>query len=216
MYDNVLKCKILYVSGLTGPPSGTEQLYKTMVQPFCNPQYVELSQVSKCMSTGVGTCTVTGTACGFQCVHRENLDLRAVPVTAHISIFIFIYWRTFNSSAYWGWQKSWTIVLYNLRPLTMEQLSPKHVGFCVLKPYRICNEVYLQYDQTDAPVSLIIYSCKTLYMFRTIFPSIIRSSKLHIWQQLFDICLLPYVQFWAPWWLTERPSETCRAFYKNK
>jgi hypothetical protein len=31
--------------------------------------------------------------------------------------------------------------------------------------------------------SQIIYSCKTLYMFRTVFPSIIRSSKLHIQQR---------------------------------
>ena len=31
-------------------------------------------------------------------------------------------------------------------------------------------------------LSQIIYSCKTLYMFRTIFPSIIRSSKLRIQQ----------------------------------
>ena len=36
----------------------------------------------------------------------------------------------------------------------------------------------------------IIYSCKTLYMFRTVFRSIFRSSKLHIRQQA-------YVQFWA-------------------
>ena len=32
-------------------------------------------------------------------------------------------------------------------------------------------------------LSQIIYSCKTLYMFRTVFPSIIRSSKLRIQQQ---------------------------------
>jgi len=38
-------------------------------------------------------------------------------------------------------------------------------------------------------------------MFRTVFPSIIRSSKLHIEQQayvkqlVFDICLLLYMQF---------------------
>jgi len=35
-------------------------------------------------------------------------------------------------------------------------------------------------------------------MFRTVFPSIIRSSRL------------------SSWWWTERPSKTCRAFYKNK
>jgi len=53
----------------------------------------------------------------------------------------------------------------------------------------------------------------TLYMFRTVFPSIIRSSRLYIQQQpyvkqillsastqpyLFDICLLLYVQSWTP------------------
>jgi hypothetical protein len=32
-------------------------------------------------------------------------------------------------------------------------------------------------------LSQIIYSCKTLYMFRTVFPSIIRSSKLRILQR---------------------------------
>jgi hypothetical protein len=31
-------------------------------------------------------------------------------------------------------------------------------------------------------LSQIIYSCKTLYMFRTVFPSIIRSLKLRIQQ----------------------------------
>ena len=44
---------------------------------------------------------------------------------------------------------------------------------------------FLYYNQQDAPVSQIIYSCKTLYMFRTVFPSIIRSSKLHIRQQAY-------------------------------
>jgi hypothetical protein len=33
-------------------------------------------------------------------------------------------------------------------------------------------------------LSQIIYSCKTLYMFRTVFLSIVRSSKLRIWQQV--------------------------------
>ena len=50
------------------------------------------------------------------------------------------------------------------------------------------RNIFIQNTQQDAPVSQIIYSCKTLYMFRTVFPSIIRSSKLHIRQQA-------YVQF---------------------
>jgi len=88
-------------------------------------------------------------------------------------------------------------------------------------------------------LSQIIYSCKTLYMFRTVFPSIIRSSKLHIQQRYMSnsccylllsgmsspiaagssSCLTYTVVVYAvlsSWWWTERPSETCRAFYKNK
>jgi len=37
--------ELLYVSGLTGPPSGSAQLYKTIVTPYCHLQYVELSKV---------------------------------------------------------------------------------------------------------------------------------------------------------------------------
>jgi len=71
-------------------------------------------------------------------------------------------------------------------------------------------------------LSQIIYSCKTLHMFRTVFPSIIRRSKLRIQQRymsnsccylllsgmkwnsisspiaaVWHITLL-YTQFWAP------------------
>jgi hypothetical protein len=51
--------------------------------------------------------------------------------------------------------------------------------------YNTTNKMHL--------LSQIIYSCKTLYMFRTVFPFIIRSSKLRIQQ--------PYVP----------PTEFCKA-----
>ena len=35
-------------------------------------------------------------------------------------------------------------------------------------------------QQTKCDVSHFVYFCKMLYMFQTVFPSIIRSSKLHI------------------------------------
>jgi len=50
----------------------------------------------------------------------------------------------------------------------------------------------------------LFYFGMTLYMFRTVFPSIIRSSRLYIQQQafvkqiLFDKCLLLSVQSWTP------------------
>ena len=53
-------------------------------------------------------------------------------------------------------------------------------------PLQTCNGTDLPfYNQHAAPVSQIIYSCKTLYVFRTFFPSITRSSKLHIRQQAY-------------------------------
>jgi hypothetical protein len=50
------------------------------------------------------------------------------------------------------------------------------VGPCiVIYSYSTTNKMHL--------LSQIIYSCKTLYMFRTVFLSIIRSSKLRIQQR---------------------------------
>ena len=100
----------------------------------------------------------------------------------------------------------------------------------VIYSYSTTNKMHL--------LCQIIYSCKTLYMFRTVFPSIIRSSKTAYtatvcvkqlllsgmrWnctsshprqQQLFDTyrcCICSFELL-----MMERPSETCRAFYKNK
>jgi len=88
-------------------------------------------------------------------------------------------------------------------------------------------------------LSQIIYSCRILYMFRAVFPSIIRSSKLCIQQRYMSnsccyrgwggtelhlipdssSCLTYTIAVYAvlsSWWWMERPSETCRAFYKKK
>jgi len=55
-------------------------------------------------------------------------------------------------------------------------LSLTFLGPCIAN-------IFAEYNQQDATFS--IYFCKTLYMFQTIFPSIIRSSKLHIQRQVF-------------------------------
>jgi len=50
----------------------------------------------------------------------------------------------------------------------------------------------LLHNQQDATFLKFIYFCKTLYMFQTVFPSIIRSSKLHTQRQgLVRTLLLP-------------------------
>ena len=61
------------------------------------------------------------------------------------------------------------------------------------KSYRKTSQNFLQetvliirrVQPTRWNVSQFIYFCKTLYMFQTAFPSIIRSSKLHIQRQVF-------------------------------
>jgi len=83
-------------------------------------------------------------------------------------------------------------------------------------------------SQRDAPVSKIYFGM-TLYMFRTVFPSIIRSSRLYIQQPnryccllaskqttLFDKCPVAVCTVLNSWWWTERPSETCRVSFQNK
>jgi len=42
-----------------------------------------------------------------------------------------------------------------------------------------------EFNQQDATFLRFIYFCKTFYMFQTVFPSIIRSTKLHIQCQVF-------------------------------
>jgi hypothetical protein len=68
-------------------------------------------------------------------------------------------------------------------------------------------------------LSQIIYSCKMLYIFSTVFLSIIRSSISSPVAAVTSSSLTYTVAVYAvlsSWWWTERPSETCRVFYKNK
>ena len=87
-------------------------------------------------------------------------------------------------------------------------------------------------------VSNLFYFGITLYMFRTVFLSIIRSSRLYIQQQAFIKQILLSACWGVPaskqaavsvwqmpvavctvlnsWWWTERPSETCRVSFQNK
>ena len=47
------------------------------------------------------------------------------------------------------------------------------------------SQSYSQLITNKMNVSQFIYLCKTLYVFQTGFPSIIKSSKLHIQRQVF-------------------------------
>ena len=88
-------------------------------------------------------------------------------------------------------------------------LNLTFIGLCIAN-------IFARVQPTRRNLSRFIYFCKTLYMFQKVFPSIIRSSKLHIQRQVFVRPLkLPaaglarlaagssnglrlYVQFWAP------------------
>ena len=79
-------------------------------------------------------------------------------------------------------------------------------------------------------VSTLFYFGMILYMFRTVFPSIIRSSRLYIQQPNRYCCLFASkqtaVSVWHmpvsvctvfnSWWWTERPFEKCRVSFQNE
>jgi len=89
----------------------------------------------------------------------------------------------------------------------------QHSQMQLLQPFMNVRRV----QPTRCDVSQFIYFCKMLYMFQTVFPSIIRSSKLHIqhqvlvWQIPDAVCAVL-----CSWWWMEKPSETCGASYRNK
>ena len=61
-----------------------------------------------------------------------------------------------------------------------------------------CNTISIVESTRCTNVSNLFYFGMTLYMFWTVFPSIIRSSRLYIHQQAFVKQILLYVQSWTP------------------
>ena len=101
--------------------------------------------------------------------------------------------------------------------------------FCMRKTSN--TDFYSKTNQTHQCLKFILFHFGvTLNMFRTVFPSIIRSSRLYIQQPNRYCCLLvskqSEVSLWHmpiavctvfnSWWWTERSSETCRASFQNK
>jgi len=68
---------------------------------------------------------------------------------------------------------------------------------------------------TRCNVSRFVYFSKTLYMFRTVFPSIIRSSKQHIERQVFVCIVLDdwYAGAYAPAYETVIQYNTDQYYY---
>jgi hypothetical protein len=77
-------------------------------------------------------------------------------------------------------------------------------------------------------ISNLFYFGTKLYMFRKVFPSVIRSLRLYIQHQVYVIQVLWLLASKQPqnlydvctvldsWWWTERPSETCKVLFQNK
>ena len=92
-----------------------------------------------------------------------------------------------------------------------------------------CSSFYSKTNQIHQCIKFI-YFRMTLYMFRMVSPTIIRSSRLYIHKQAFvtqillsgrlqadsSICLVAVCTVLNSWWWSERPSETCRVSFQNK
>ena len=70
---------------------------------------------------------------------------------------------------------------------------------------------YIPGVQPTRCVSQLIYFCNTLYMFQSVFPSIISSSKLHIQRQVFvRPLLLPALSL-----ASQAPDDGCKNHLKH-
>jgi hypothetical protein len=101
----------------------------------------------------------------------------------------------------------------------------------------ICGADFCSKTNQMHNISNLFYFWTTLYMFRTVFPSVIRSLRLYIQHQVlwllasgnemisFTLAVSTEPAWHTPdsvctvldsWWWTERLSETCRVLFQNK
>ena len=102
------------------------------------------------------------------------------------------------------------LVTTGIRSRTVQFVVSRYTDWAARPTPVIYISINLKCDShstTNKMQRFTVYFSKTLYMFQTVFPSIIRSSKLHIQRQVFvrpilhywsDKYLTLYVQFWAP------------------
>ena len=104
----------------------------------------------------------------------------------------------------------------------------------LINEYTIATNVSIVKPTSCTNFSNLLYFGITLCMFQTVFPSIIRSSRLYIQQQVYVRQILlsacaskqTTLAVWHipvavctvsnSWWWMERPSETCRVLFQNK
>ena len=120
------------------------------------------------------------------------------------------------------------------RYYSSDQIKKNEMGGAFLTFIGPCIVIYF-YSKTNQMHQCIKLFCfgMTPCMFRTVFPSIIRSSRLYIQQQAYVKQILLSVcervwdgHFWHmpvavctvlnSWWWTERPSEIYRVSFQNK
>ena len=114
------------------------------------------------------------------CYTEQIIDCRFCSACEEIS-FEFLMWVIHSS--------------VKSRDFVRNEAHPSLLDYCGDLIYRIISIVK---TTRCTGVSNLFYFGMTLYMFRSVFPSIIRSSRLYIQQYLFDKYLLLCVQSWAP------------------
>ena len=131
-----------------------------------------------------------------------------------------LWWAPNNASR---WQIGFNLAFKVLKKLPLQRLHlipTQRKTISIVQPTRRNN------------VSNLFYCGMTLYMFRKVFPSVVRSSRVYIQQHAFvkqillSACWQSAVSIWRmpvavcavsnSWWRTERPSETCRVLLQIK
>ena len=94
------------------------------------------------------------------------------------------YIHKMNETVLTAKMKAGNICATNTKTLDLYEIKTSHICMYVSKQDSN-HENILRIQPTRCDISPFIYFCKILCMFQTVFPSIIRNSKLHIQHQVF-------------------------------
>jgi hypothetical protein len=132
----------------------------------CEGMYVCRSHIVQCVCVVVTLCNVCGLTEGTGWPKKGRCDLEEQKMCV-----CTIKGRDFEQYLWFRWKMNFDLLGFITWVWNLIFIGP----CIVIYSYSTTNKMHLLFQ--------MIYSCKTLYMIRTVFPSIIRRSKLRIQQR---------------------------------
>jgi len=142
-----------------------------------------------------------------RCTNVSNFSMDKKPTRCHFCVILYFSFTSCSHVGTWLSETCWATCKGEIKDNTKVTSSW----------FLIHTELRCTANHTS--VSNLFYFGMTLYMFRTVFPSIISSSRLYVLQEAFVKQILLDSSIVCTvlncWWWTERPSETCRVSFQK-